>query len=413
MTTFWEHAANYARARGGPGSLSGIEKKTLLEAQKQKAGILAYRIRNGKLQLLLVHPGGPYYVGTDAGYWQPPKGGIDPGESPLQCAKREFREETGRKPPPKLEFLGIPKGYRNCQIFVGEHDIPTTGMKSNTFELDGKHYPEIDKHKWFDVDGAAKYMDKRFHSLFANLNDHFRKIAGGEIISESAGNDLVKRLMSGDLESAYEVENALGGAPILGSGWFGTVYKVGNKAVKVGRDIDTCWLGFARYAMKKRSPWVPKIDFASELPKGGFAAVMETLSPVSGDFYAKIKEPEILLYVMLNFAYQKEPHYAKILNIFRKKFPKFNPAMQGTKVTDPKYNSHPFIKIIAAVDKLPGCRNDMHADNVMMRGAQIVIIDPVIRTKEFAAHIKTILAGVEKDRKDVARRFQAQQGTNR
>ena len=415
MPEYADHARKYVEMRGGVDELSRAEKKALLEAKTAKAGVLAYRIRNGELQLLLVHPGGPYYKGTDAGYWQPPKGGIDPGETPLQGAKREFREETGKKPPPKLEFLGIPKGYRNCQIFVGEHDIPTTGMKSNTFELDGRRYPEIDKHKWFDADSAAKHIDKRFMSLFENLTAYFKRRARGSTLEEAGGRDLVKCLMSGELDSAYEVENALpefaqGNAAILGSGFFGTVYKVGNKAVKIGRNVDKCWLGFARYAMKNKSPWMPKIDFAAELPKGGFAAVMEMLSPVRGDFYAKIKDPEVLLYVMLNFAYQTGHHYDRILGIFRKKFPKYKPAMQGTKVVDSKYNSHPFIKIIAAVDKLPGCRNDMHADNVMMRGNQIVIIDPVIRTKEFSARVKAILAGVKSDREDAARRFQEQQG---
>ena len=402
----------YVECRGGLDVLNLIEKKTLLEAKKEKAGVLAYRIKQAKLQILLVHPGGPHYKGTDAGYWTPPKGGIDDGENPLQAAKREFLEETGKKPPRKLEFLGIPKEYSNCQIFVGESDISTAGMKSNTFKLDGKRYPEIDKWKWFDIDDAAKYIDKRFSSLFSNLSAYFKRKKNGSALFESTG-DLIKRIASGEFSNASEVENAIAdsprGATLLGSGFFGTVYKVGNKAVKVGREIDKCWLGFAKYAMKKKSPWVPQVDYAAELPKGGFVAVMETLSPVRGNFLEKIKDPDVLLYAMLKFAYLDVSTLAYILRIFKKKFPKYAPKMKGTEVVDSKYRSHPFIKTIIEVDKLPGCRNDMHADNIMMRGNQIVIIDPVIRTKEHSTHVKGILSRVKNEREEIARLFQKQQ----
>ena len=64
---------------------------------KQSAGLLMYRFRTGTAEVLLVHPGGPYWAGKDSGAWAIPKGEIEPGEDALTAARREFEEETGFK----------------------------------------------------------------------------------------------------------------------------------------------------------------------------------------------------------------------------------------------------------------------------------------------------------------------------
>src|SRR3974390_389210 len=75
---------------------------------KVSAGLLMYRLRNGELQFLLAHPGGPYFQGKDAGAWSIPKGEMGTGGDLLRAAQREFEEETGFKPsPPFMELAPI------------------------------------------------------------------------------------------------------------------------------------------------------------------------------------------------------------------------------------------------------------------------------------------------------------------
>src|ERR1700740_2862601 len=74
---------------------------------KRSAGILMYRVRGGEPQVLLVHPGGPYWVSKDEGAWSIPKGEHPTDEDPLAAAKREFEEETGLRPEGEFIPLGI------------------------------------------------------------------------------------------------------------------------------------------------------------------------------------------------------------------------------------------------------------------------------------------------------------------
>ncbi|WCT73658.1 NUDIX domain-containing protein [Sphingomonas naphthae] len=127
------------------------------------AGILLYRRRGGALELLLVHPGGPYWAKRDAGAWQIPKGGIEPGESAVAAALREFTEELGTRPPGDPVPLGIIRqaGGKMVEAFALAGDLDCGRIESVTFELQWpprsgrmQHFPEVDRAAWFTVAAA-------------------------------------------------------------------------------------------------------------------------------------------------------------------------------------------------------------------------------------------------------------------
>ncbi len=127
-----------------------------------------YRLANGGgLQILLVHPGGPYFSGKDAGVWTIPKGVPNAGEDLLDCARREFREETGFDPGPgPFTPLGAvkQKGGKTVQAWAFAGDCDPARCVSNTFKVQwpprsGKwaEFPEIDRAEFF---GIAAAMEK-------------------------------------------------------------------------------------------------------------------------------------------------------------------------------------------------------------------------------------------------------------
>lgn len=129
---------------------------------KTSAGLLMYRRTTG-LEVLLVHPGGPFFRNKDAGAWTIPKGEIGPGEEPLAAAIREFTEETGLAP--TSPFLSLPtirqKAGKIVQAWAFEGDCDPATISSNTFEMEwpprsGKRItvPEIDRAAFFDLDAA-------------------------------------------------------------------------------------------------------------------------------------------------------------------------------------------------------------------------------------------------------------------
>ena len=130
---------------------------------KQSAGILLYRKTEGKLQVFLVHPGGPFFKNKDEGSWSMPKGEFLDDEDPLEAAKREFEEETGQAITGKFTRLKpiTQKGGKRVQAWAVEGDIDHLTIKSNHFEMEwpprsGKQqsFPEVDRAAWFDIDIA-------------------------------------------------------------------------------------------------------------------------------------------------------------------------------------------------------------------------------------------------------------------
>ena len=127
------------------------------------AGLLMYRIKGGVLQVLLAHPGGPYFVNKDNGAWTIPKGEPDADEDLLVTAQREFEEETGVKPTgPFLPLKPIKqKGGKIVHAWAFEGDCDPAASKSNTFKIEwppksGKQmeFPEIDQTEFFDLETA-------------------------------------------------------------------------------------------------------------------------------------------------------------------------------------------------------------------------------------------------------------------
>lgn len=130
------------------------------------AGILLFRQRPGGVEVLLAHPGGPFWARRDEGIWSIPKGLYDPAEeSPLDAARREFAEETGSQAPGPYAGLGEArmKSGKRVRAYAAEGDLDTDAVVSNTFETEwpprsGKtaEFPEIDRAEWFGLDEARR-----------------------------------------------------------------------------------------------------------------------------------------------------------------------------------------------------------------------------------------------------------------
>jgi predicted NUDIX family NTP pyrophosphohydrolase len=130
---------------------------------KKSAGLLLYREVSGRLEVLLVHPGGPFWAQKDDGAWSIPKGEIGDGEDPLTAARREFEEETGFSAEGEvipLHTLRQPSG-KLVHAFAMQKDIDASRVQSNTFDMEwpprsGKYqaFPEVDRAAWFSLASA-------------------------------------------------------------------------------------------------------------------------------------------------------------------------------------------------------------------------------------------------------------------
>jgi predicted NUDIX family NTP pyrophosphohydrolase len=129
---------------------------------------LLYRRTGGLLEVLLVHPGGPFWSKKDEGAWFLPKGELEGEEDPLTAARREFQEELG-SPPPSGEALALGavenKGGKLIQAWALEGDLDIEAVKSNRFELEwppksGKmrEFPEVDRARFFSLEAAMSKM---------------------------------------------------------------------------------------------------------------------------------------------------------------------------------------------------------------------------------------------------------------
>jgi predicted NUDIX family NTP pyrophosphohydrolase len=134
---------------------------------KLAAGLLLFRRKPAGLEVLLVHPGGPFWARRDLGVWSLPKGEVAPGEDPLSAARREFREETGLEPSGTLFPLGQVKqpSGKVVRAWALEGDFDPNALKSNTFVMEWpkgsgqmREFPEVDRAAWFDLAEARLYI---------------------------------------------------------------------------------------------------------------------------------------------------------------------------------------------------------------------------------------------------------------
>jgi predicted NUDIX family NTP pyrophosphohydrolase len=117
-----------------------------------------------------VHPGGPFWVRRDVGAWSIPKGEYEPGEDPLDAARREFEEELGTPPPsdPEPEDLGEvrQKGGKRVRAWAIPGELDTATVTSNTFEMEWPprsgnriEVPEVDRAEWFSLEDAREKLN--------------------------------------------------------------------------------------------------------------------------------------------------------------------------------------------------------------------------------------------------------------
>ncbi|OBI08482.1 NUDIX domain-containing protein [Mycobacterium scrofulaceum] len=128
---------------------------------KLSAGVLLYRTRGGVVEVLIAHPGGPFWARKDNGAWSIPKGEYTDGEDPWVAAQREFAEELGLSVPlgARLELGQLKQsGGKVVTAFAVHSDLDVTGARSNTFELEWpkgsgrlREFPEVDRVDWFSV----------------------------------------------------------------------------------------------------------------------------------------------------------------------------------------------------------------------------------------------------------------------
>jgi predicted NUDIX family NTP pyrophosphohydrolase len=131
----------------------------------RSAGILLYRRHAGAIEVLLVHPGGPFWRKKDLGAWSIPKGEYALGEEPLTVARREFEEETGASLSGDFLPLGeiTQRGGKIVTAFALEADLDPKAVRSNVFEIEwpprsGRRqaFPEVDRAEWFSPEEAQQ-----------------------------------------------------------------------------------------------------------------------------------------------------------------------------------------------------------------------------------------------------------------
>jgi predicted NUDIX family NTP pyrophosphohydrolase len=137
-----------------------------------------YRRREGALEVLLVHPGGPFWARKDAGAWSIPKGEIDPTEEPLAAARREFTEETGFPAEGHFHPLApiTQAGGKIVQAWAFEGDVDPAALQSNTFSIEWpsrsgrqKTFAEVDRAAWFPLDVARRKINLAQAALLDEL----------------------------------------------------------------------------------------------------------------------------------------------------------------------------------------------------------------------------------------------------
>ncbi|MEN6616828.1 MAG: NUDIX domain-containing protein [Syntrophorhabdus sp.] len=151
---------------------------------KRSAGLLMFRRRDGRVEVLLVHPGGPFWAKKDDGAWSLPKGLVDLGEDELLAAIREFEEETGFTA--EGEFIALtplkqPSG-KIISAWAFEGDCDPSAMKSNMFTMEWPpksgtmgEFPEADRAQWFDLAAAKVKIIQGQKGFIEEFEDFIQK----------------------------------------------------------------------------------------------------------------------------------------------------------------------------------------------------------------------------------------------
>jgi predicted NUDIX family NTP pyrophosphohydrolase len=149
---------------------------------QRSAGIILHHVTNTEPEVLLLHPGGPFWVKKDAGAWSIPKGLIEKDETPLAAARREFFEETGL-PPPEGEMVLLGEfrmpSRKLVTAFALQGDLDPADMRPGTFTMEwppksGKTttFPEADRAAWFTLDAAGEKITRGQLPILAALRAH-------------------------------------------------------------------------------------------------------------------------------------------------------------------------------------------------------------------------------------------------
>jgi predicted NUDIX family NTP pyrophosphohydrolase len=154
-----------------------------MSASRRSAGLVLYRLLDGRPEVLIAHMGGPFFARKDDGAWSIIKGEYEEGEDPYAAARREFEEETGFPPPPgePLQLGEVRHGSgKRVTAWALEGDFDPSRLRSNTFVIEWprgsgeqRAFPEIDRAAWFDtaiarrklVKGQAALIDALEHGL--------------------------------------------------------------------------------------------------------------------------------------------------------------------------------------------------------------------------------------------------------
>jgi predicted NUDIX family NTP pyrophosphohydrolase len=161
--------------------MATFRKPKVDKTGRTSAGLLLWRRRDGRLEVLLGHPGGPYFAKKDHGHWTVLKGEVDPGEELLSVARREFAEETGFPAPdgPTVELGRIrQKSGKVVLAWALQGDLDPAAATSNTWEVEwpprsGRMatFPEIDRVAWFDLPEARRRIKPAQAPFLDRLED--------------------------------------------------------------------------------------------------------------------------------------------------------------------------------------------------------------------------------------------------
>jgi predicted NUDIX family NTP pyrophosphohydrolase len=151
---------------------------------EKSAGIVMYRSRAGVTEVLLIHPGGPFWARKDAGAWSIPKGVVQSGEDALTAARREFEEETGYEPP--VDGFALLGDFRQpsrkiVTAYAVAGDVDLGRFRSNTFTMEWPphsgvrvEFPEADRAEWFSLKEAALRILRGQRPVIAALAERLR-----------------------------------------------------------------------------------------------------------------------------------------------------------------------------------------------------------------------------------------------